>query len=437
LFDKFLNLFVFSEEKDSIEYVHYRASPMQHPYFINFIFGDFNCRDSAELFDYTIKVTFIRKMLDSKIILKNVLINKLKICSLNGFDVTSELFNILSDQVKLIFEHLLFYTKKTYDLDKIDVVVLPEKSVLELVQSSDIKTTSLGLVYVSESLLREYDTNDYIKRIRVKFQLTNLLSKQLAKHWFYNSNELHCDSVSIYEYENDLFMEKIRQIKSHCQMQNQSQSHQNQSQAASAKAERAKILDDLALFEKCHFYKALVNWIGYMAFQSVYPDLIDLVLDFLKFLVSTLKLFIIIIIYYYQVTLEWNLIKQMDSDYFLDQKNMNLVYEEHDFPRLTEQVNFQDVRNEMKNLIFVRTLFSLVGKEKFQSLIRDWFKIMDMSRRYMATQQQRVGPSAKSAKNVTVSSVPSEYELIESGKQLLRQNSSLLTILQQVIHAEN
>lgn len=46
--------------------------------------------------------------------------------------------------------------------------------------------------------------------------------------------------------------------------------------------------------------------------------------------------------------MEWSLVKEADSKYFLDNKNINHIYNNYEFPQLAENGNFVDIKNEIK-----------------------------------------------------------------------------------------
>lgn len=167
------------------------------------------------------------------------------------------------------------------------MIILPKKSADELIENEDVKTVNVGLIYIGDTYLDEYQTNDYISRTKFKFKLTHSIAKQLTKHWFQQSNDFHCDSMHIYANEQEqLFADNLRTIKNYCpQLRNCSYNDQplatiDDSNATNNSATARFVINDLHLFEKCYFYKSIVNWISYLAFQSIYPQLFDLVIIF-------------------------------------------------------------------------------------------------------------------------------------------------------------
>lgn len=55
---------------------------------------------------------------------------------------------------------------------------------------------------------------------------------------------------------------------------------------------------------------------------------------------------------HFKLKLEWSLVKEIDNDYFLDNKNINHIYENYDFPILAESNTFKDIKNEIKVRIY-------------------------------------------------------------------------------------
>lgn len=199
----------------------------------------------------------------------------MRICSLVNPEqsISSEVFTIILDQTRLLFEHFASYTKKDYELDKIDIVILPKSTVKSLLSttSQEPKTTSVGILYIPDSYVTKYESYDYLNKLKLKFKITNSISKQLVKHWFYSSNDFHCENANVMANENDAFMEKIDSIRAYCLVHNCTRNRTGFMLGRS-------VLADLHIYQSCFMYKAIVNWIGYLAFRSIYPDLFDLVL---------------------------------------------------------------------------------------------------------------------------------------------------------------
>jgi hypothetical protein len=107
--------------------------------------------------------------------------------------------------------------------------------------------------------------------------------------------------------------------------------------------------------QNCHLFKGVVNWLSYLGFQAVYPDLFDL------------------------IRLEWALIRELDDTYFFSDSNVKYIYQIYEFPRLTDGDNILRIRSEMKSLLTARSISLLLGHDKFQSFITDWFKLVGSS----------------------------------------------------------
>jgi hypothetical protein len=192
------------------------------------------------------------------------------------FKLTSDLYELLVEQMRLLFEFYELYTKKDYVLDKIDLVILPLASISQF-STNDLKTTNMGVVYLPEAYLTEYGHDVYAKintiQLKLKYKITNILAKQLSKHWFSKSNDYHCDTNE--PNENEAFIEKIANIKLICSSMNCTTGNRTLLSKS--------VFADLQIYQKCFLYKALVNWMGYLAFQSIYPELFDLVLSTILF----------------------------------------------------------------------------------------------------------------------------------------------------------
>lgn len=62
----------------------------------------------------------------------------------------------------------------------------------------------------------------------------------------------------------------------------------------------------------------------------------------------------------FKLKLEWSLVKEIDSDYFLDNKNINHIYENYEFPILAESSSFKDIKSEIKvNIDFYKNKNSI------------------------------------------------------------------------------
>lgn len=203
----------------------------------------------------------------------------MRLCWLSNLEPSSEIFSLLGEQTRLLFDHLSAYTKKDYQLDKLDLIVLPKSSAKNLLSASqDPKTTSIGLVFIPDSYITNYEHFDYLNKLKLKFKMTSILSKQLAKYWFYTSNDFHCETNLLTpSNENDVFEDKIASIRALCSAQNCSRASGNKSASNNNNLLGRSVLTDLQIYHSCMLYKAVVNWISYLAFQSVYPDLFDLV----------------------------------------------------------------------------------------------------------------------------------------------------------------
>ena len=175
------------------------------------------------------------------------------------------------------------------------------------------------------------NSNDQLTKTQNKLKLLNMISKQLSKHWFFSSYDTNCEKSFIqsnfdesFAEEPDILTETVNIVKNSCEGRNS-----NVIYARNRTDSVEKSLNDyLELNEKCFLYKGFINWISYLAFQSVQPDLFDL------------------------VHLEWSLIKEVDENYFLADQNLKHIYQSYEFPRLAENNNFQKIKTEIKVKLF-------------------------------------------------------------------------------------
>jgi hypothetical protein len=245
-------------------------------------------------------------------------------------------------------------------------VVLPSESIIDLVDS-DFQMTHFGIIYLSSSYLSQMNSNDQLTKVQNKLKLLNMIAKQLAKHWSFDSFEVNCEKSYIqsnFESSNsnaetsdeyDIVTETTSMVKSYCESNNcvVSDSGENYNRTNQRDYIDRSLNSYLELNEKCFLYKGFINWLSYLAFQTVQPDLFDLV-SFSRLLnkkvKNTANLDLI------QVQLEWSLIKEVDETYFLANQNLNHIYQSYEFPRLVGNNNFQKIKTEMK----VNTIINVI-----------------------------------------------------------------------------
>ncbi len=219
---------------------------------------------------------------------------KLKLCSTNPRDIYGDDFELLSIYVRALITFYTSYTNRTYPLDKLDIVILPSDPVIDLLDS-DFQMTHFGIIYLSSSYLNQMNSNDQLTKVQNKLKLLNMIAKQLSKHWSFDSFELNCEksfiqsnfessipSVGVSNDEYDIVTETTSMVKNYCDSTINCISS-GVGNIANTSRTMGKDLADrslnsyLELNEKCFLYKGFINWISYMAFQAVQPDLFDLV----------------------------------------------------------------------------------------------------------------------------------------------------------------
>ena len=97
--------------------------------------------------------------------------------------------------------------------------------------------------------------------------------------------------------------------------------------------------------------------------------------------------------------MEWSLIRELDEAYFFSDSNIKYIYQIYNFPRLTESENIQSIKTEIKVFLFdvyrhlvgissiyifkgllaARSIWLLLGKERFQEFIMDWLTVVQKS----------------------------------------------------------
>lgn len=267
-----------------------------------------------------------------------------KMCSTNLKDIYGDDFHLIATYLPGLLNFYSNYTNRKYPADKIEIVVLPSENVIDLV-NTDFQMTHHGIIYLASSYFNRYMTsNDDLTKSQNNFKLLNMLAKQLAKHWFYDSYDLNCEKNFILQSsrtldnwhgedmtdQSDILADTVDMVKSFSEY-NFNFRHNNQS--------GKDLLDKsvsvyLELNEKCFLFKGVINWISYMAFQSVQTET--------AYQLSTHNYLFDL------VHLEWSLIKDVDETYFLANKNLNHIYQTYEFPHLAENNNFQKIKTEMK-----------------------------------------------------------------------------------------
>ncbi len=213
---------------------------------------------------------------------------KLKICSTNPRDMFGESFDFIANQVESLMEFYLNYTHKSYTLDKLgnlkskrrnllilifkyvkysqDVVLLPSATFDELM-NNQIVMNHVGIVYLPSSYIKFMNQNDYMTKIQNKLKIINMISKQLAKHWFQNHLDLECEKNIFKEnYLNgDLTSDTLNLINIFCTDNNCDQSMDKNFNAY------------LEYSEKCFIEKGIISWISYLGLQAIQTDIFGLV----------------------------------------------------------------------------------------------------------------------------------------------------------------
>lgn len=228
---------VFRDLKDGIECTTYDSTPFFSTQLIGFILGDFICKESYDLEKFNLK---------------------LRVCSTRSSDLYPETFEVLSNYIKNLVNFYQNYTKQFYPINKIDLVIVP------LTEMDIIEINHVGILYLpSSNINSKLYSNDYLTKLKCKLSLVNILSKQLAKHWFYESIDFHCMKKNI---EGNEVSKATLDLMKLCTNN-------------SCFFNETKMIFDqyFDLNEKCCLFKGVINWISYLAFKSINPDFFDLV----------------------------------------------------------------------------------------------------------------------------------------------------------------
>jgi hypothetical protein len=177
------------------------------------------------------------------------------------------------------------------------VIILPSENIIDLV-SKDFQMTHTGLVYLPSIYLNQINSNDQLTKIQNKLKILKMISKQLAKQWFLNMHDTNCEKTFINQQQqqnkvlresDDLSSDTSKVLKTYFEsssiLSNYNQINiTNDSNKFLRKDRLDRTLNSyLELNEKCFLYKGFINWMSYLAFQSVQPDLFDLVIIFTIF----------------------------------------------------------------------------------------------------------------------------------------------------------
>lgn len=239
-------------EVKNMQFVNYKTTPFVPVQTISFVFGKLSCRRDDDEF-YPIK---------------------LQICSpAKSKDFTTDSFDIIIDYIKKLLDFFQNYTKVQYVLKKLDVVILPSESIIELA-NDDQSLAQLGIIYLPQFYVKSLKTSDLLEKSQVKLKVVHIISKQLSKHWFYKYQECN-NQMNLFKdlNENDFTVDTLYLIKSLCAENNNLTFCSNKDPAVKDKSFDAFLQYNV----NCYLFKGIVNWLSYLSFKSIHPDLVDLV----------------------------------------------------------------------------------------------------------------------------------------------------------------
>ena len=75
----------------------------------------------------------------------------------------------------------------------------------------------LGIIYLPQFFVRNLKTIDLLEKAQVKLKIVHIISKQLAKHWFYKYQECN-NQMNLFKdvNENDFTVDTLYLIRSLC-----------------------------------------------------------------------------------------------------------------------------------------------------------------------------------------------------------------------------
>jgi hypothetical protein len=185
--------------------------------------------------------------------------------------------------------------------------------------NDDLIMSQIGIIYIPNTYIKNLASLDQLTKMQSKMKIISTISKQLSRHWFRQFLEQDCEKNLFKEdfNYNDLTLDTINLIKNICD------SSTNNSCLGIDSFDKSVTLY-LEFNEKCFLNKGIVNWMAYLAFQEVYPELFEL------------------------IHMEWSLIKEIDEVNFFSSQNLNYIYKSYDFPRLAETNSFLRTKTEIK-----------------------------------------------------------------------------------------
>lgn len=188
-------------------------------------------------------------------------------------NLVSDSFDLIIDYVEKLMSFFHDYTKLEYPLKKLDIVTLPSESIIELA-NDDQTFAQLGIIYLPQFYVKNLKTNDLLEQEQVKLKIVHMISKQLAKHWFYKFQDCH-NQMHFYKNvnENDFTVDTIYLVKSLCAEKRNLTFCSNKDLAEQDASFKAFLQYNV----NCYLFKGVVNWISYLSFKSINPDLFDLV----------------------------------------------------------------------------------------------------------------------------------------------------------------
>ena len=132
----------------------------------------------------------------------------------------------------------------------------------------------LGIIYLPQFFVRNLKTIDLLEKAQVKLKIVHIISKQLAKHWFYKYQECN-NQMNLFKdvNENDFTVDTLYLIRSLCAESKNLTFCSNKDIAEQDQSFNTYLQYNV----NCYLFKGIVNWLSYLSFKSIHPELFDLV----------------------------------------------------------------------------------------------------------------------------------------------------------------
>ena len=144
-------------------------------------------------------------------------------------------------------------------------MVLPNERITDFLNNERVPA-QIGLIYLPQMYVSKIKSIDQLEQAQTLLKIVHIISKQLVKHWFYNYQECdHHIDLSKEAQESDLTTEINFLMRYNCDKYNKNCTNSRNKNIF------------LKHNQNCFLFKGFTNWLSYLGFQSIKPDLFDLV----------------------------------------------------------------------------------------------------------------------------------------------------------------